>query len=102
MDVVAGLRRPNTALPLNEVISLRTLLTVLVHFTLLILDGGRIAAQRVDVRILVAVPPVVAGESAMIRMDVRVTTGSIDLIVDRLAWAALSTATCDMSRADLG
>ena len=47
-----------------------------------------VAAERLHVAVPVILELVVRGEAAMVRMDVGVTPGTINLVVDGLAWAA--------------
>ena len=81
-------------------ILLRALLTVDVDSALLLLDRGWVPAQRLHIRFLVAHPGVVAGEAAVVGVDVGVAARAVHLIVDRLAWAALTAAASDVLRAD--
>eukprot|EP00354_Favella_ehrenbergii_P011028 CAMPEP_0170477898 /NCGR_PEP_ID=MMETSP0123-20130129/19058_1 /TAXON_ID=182087 /ORGANISM="Favella ehrenbergii, Strain Fehren 1" /LENGTH=241 /DNA_ID=CAMNT_0010749887 /DNA_START=455 /DNA_END=1180 /DNA_ORIENTATION=- len=100
-EVVAGFRRAKTALALDKVILVRALLAISIDSTLLHLDGLGVAAEGLDVGLLVVHPGVVACEAAMGRMDVRVAPRAIHLVVNRLSRAALAASACDMLWAHL-
>ena len=80
---------------------LSTLYAVHVNGTLLLLNSGWVPAKRLHIGILVAGPCVVASESTVVGMDVRVTTSSVHLVVNGLAWASLTAAASDMCWADV-
>ena len=69
---------------------------------LLLLDAGRVAAERGDVGVAIVRIAVVRGEAALVAVDVGVTARTIDMVVDGLAWAALATSARDMLCAHRG
>ena len=57
---------------------------------------GRVATKGVDVGITVVLVRVVAGESTLVSMDIRVSACSIHMIVNCFSRATKSTSSCKM------
>ena len=69
---------------------------------LLLLNAGGVAAERVDVGVAIVRIAVVRGEAALVAVNVGVTARPIDMVVDGLARATLTSSARDMLSAHLG
>ena len=70
-----------------------SLLVMSMQDPLLLLHGVGVPTERLHVSISVVHVGVVACEAALVAVDVRVASCAVHLIVNRLAWASLATAT---------
>ena len=88
-------RRSTTNLPVDEI----------VFISIIFISRGvqrwwHISSQRIDICISLVLEFVVGGEATLVYGNIRVASRPIDLVINSLAWAALTTSTCDMLRTD--